>query len=83
MSLFEEITRLDQEITPAMEPVVSLLQNLANVAAAAIRNKHKLYSIILRAREICNHLVDIGIGPQSVGLETLDEYYNSIDSLEA
>lgn len=82
MSLPEEITHLDHEITPAMEPLVSLLRSLAKNAPSAMRNKHKLYSIIIRAREICNHLLAIGSGPEPVTLETLDEYYNSIDSLE-
>lgn len=82
MSLPEEITRLDYEITPATEPLVSLLKKMAQVAPAAIRNKHKLYSIILRAREICNHILAIGMSPESVGLETLDDYYNSMDALE-
>ncbi|KAG9047510.1 hypothetical protein FS837_002095 [Tulasnella sp. UAMH 9824] len=82
ISLPEEITRLDYEVTPTMEPLVSLLQTLAKAAPSAIRNKHKLYSIIIRAREICNHILAIGIGPESVGLEVLNECYSLIDSLE-
>ncbi|KAG8919636.1 hypothetical protein FRC01_001190 [Tulasnella sp. 417] len=82
ISLPEKLSHLSHDVTPGMEPLVSLLQNLAKAAPSAIRNKHKLYSIILRAGEICNHLLAIGAGPEAVGLESLDEYCNLIDLLE-
>ncbi|KAG8930828.1 hypothetical protein FRC00_000954 [Tulasnella sp. 408] len=82
ISLPEEISRLDHEVTPAMEPLVSLLQKLAHVAPTAIRNKHKLYSIILRAREIENYILAISTGAEVARLETLYEYYKLMDTLE-
>ncbi|KAG8910077.1 hypothetical protein FRC01_006555 [Tulasnella sp. 417] len=82
ISLPERLLHLSHEVTPAMGPLVSLLQNLAKAAPSAIRNKHKLYSIILRASEICDHLLAMGTGPEPIGLESLDEYCNIMDSLE-
>ncbi|KAG8964699.1 hypothetical protein FRC05_003598 [Tulasnella sp. 425] len=82
VSLPHDLTRLNHEITPAAEPLVLLLQSLGRGAPTAARNKHKIYAIVSRARDICNDILAVGVRPEVNGLETLDEYYSLIDALE-
>lgn len=82
VSLPQDLTRLDHEITPAAEPLVLLLQSLGRGAPTVTRNKHKIYAIVSRARDICNDILAVGVRAEVSGLETLDEYYNLIDALE-
>lgn len=82
MSFPEDLTRLEHEITPATESLILLLRALGKEAPRATRNKHKVYAIIVRARNMCNHILSIGTRPEFNGLEDLDMYYNMIDALE-
>ncbi|KAG8940731.1 hypothetical protein FRC04_005055 [Tulasnella sp. 424] len=82
ISLPEEIIRLYHEVTPAAEPLVLLLQSLGRGAPMVTRNKHKIYAILARARDICNHILAIGASIEFSGLENLEEYYNLIEALE-
>ncbi|KIO23359.1 hypothetical protein M407DRAFT_110082 [Tulasnella calospora MUT 4182] len=82
ISLPEELTRLDHDVTPATGPLILLLQALGREAPKTTRHKHKVYAIIVRARDVCNHILAIGTGPEFNGLDDLDEYYNMIDALE-
>ncbi|KAG9044612.1 hypothetical protein FS837_007869, partial [Tulasnella sp. UAMH 9824] len=82
MSLPEEIAHIGHEITPATEPLTSLLQALGREAPKATRNKHKIYAIIVRARDICNYILAIGTNPEFNGLDDLNEYYKLMDATE-
>ncbi|KAG8962068.1 hypothetical protein FRC00_010425, partial [Tulasnella sp. 408] len=57
ISLFEELTHLDHEPTPTTENLVAILQALGRAALNATFNKHKIYTILLRSRDICNYIL--------------------------
>lgn len=89
----EELTQLDYEPTPAMEELVALLKALEQATSKMVRNKHKVYTILLRSRDICNYIYTLSsadwpagsdgveIGPELV-LVAMEESYRLISALE-
>ncbi|KAG8910016.1 hypothetical protein FRC01_006597 [Tulasnella sp. 417] len=57
ISLLEELTSLDHTPTPVTEQLAALHQALGRASINMTRNKHRVYSILWRSREICNHLL--------------------------
>ncbi|KAG9044750.1 hypothetical protein FS837_007574 [Tulasnella sp. UAMH 9824] len=56
----ENLIHLEYEPTPTTQQVIILLQETGKIAITARRHKHKLYSILLRARNICNYILSLG-----------------------
>lgn len=88
-SLSEDFVHLKHEPTSATEQVVLLLKEIGKAAISVRRHKHKVYSIVRRARDICDYLLSLGERPenqQPTGaddlLGVLDEYFNIIEALE-
>ncbi|KAG8911327.1 hypothetical protein FRC01_005775, partial [Tulasnella sp. 417] len=91
ISLFKELITLNYESTPATAQVVGLHQALGRAAMGMTRNKHKMYLILARSREICNDvLAALESPPDSnnwefqpeIVLQDLDKFYTLIDTLE-
>ncbi|KIO17734.1 hypothetical protein M407DRAFT_32595 [Tulasnella calospora MUT 4182] len=86
-TLFEEVTAIAR--TSANEELVDLLQALGKTAPKAVRNKHKIYSVLRIARDICNHIIELGNPPErqiDTNLKTLlrqmEDYCLLRDALE-
>ncbi|KIO21625.1 hypothetical protein M407DRAFT_28766 [Tulasnella calospora MUT 4182] len=58
--LSEELTAIAHAPTPATEELVDLLQALGKAAPKAVRNKHKISSILRLSRDICTRIMEIG-----------------------
>ncbi|KIO16853.1 hypothetical protein M407DRAFT_33493 [Tulasnella calospora MUT 4182] len=89
ISLSKDLIHLEREPTPATEQVVVLLREIGKVAITVRCHKHKVYSIVLRARDICNYILRLGECPENQQptdakslLGVLDEYSNIIEALE-
>ncbi|KAG8915068.1 hypothetical protein FRC00_008209 [Tulasnella sp. 408] len=89
VSLSGELIHLERESTPATEQLVTLLKETGKIAVTISRHKHKVYSIILRAQEICNYILSLGERPEDQQpsdagglLRVLDEYSDLIEALE-
>lgn len=85
----EELIDVDGNSTCATEPLLSLLQGIGKVVPGVLRNKHKIYSILLRARDICNHILSVTDGSAEenmirpeMTLRAMKQIYEMIDSLE-
>ncbi|KAG8958214.1 hypothetical protein FRC00_002943 [Tulasnella sp. 408] len=57
VSLLEELISLSYVPTPATQQLVTLHQGLALAAMKMTRNKHKVYSILGRSKDICNYIL--------------------------
>lgn len=53
----------------ATEELIDLLRALEKVAPQAVRNKHKIYSILRVARDTCSYIVEIGNPPNRTDAE--------------
>lgn len=65
IEFLEELINLDYEPTPATEQVVIILKETGKLALTVWRHKRKIYSILLRARDICNYIVSLGGHPEN------------------
>lgn len=91
ISLLEELFPSDHKATPASKPLFALLQGLGRVAVRTTRNKHKIYTILLRSRDIYNHILaaENNFGDLNgkhndpeVMLGTMEQCYELTDALE-
>ncbi|KIO24576.1 hypothetical protein M407DRAFT_26002 [Tulasnella calospora MUT 4182] len=87
--LSEELTAIAHAPTPATEELVDLLQALGKAAPKAVRNKHKIYSILRVSRDICNRITEIEnpLEPQNdsnieVLVSRTEDYCALLDGLE-
>lgn len=89
VSLSRELIHLERESTPATEQLVTLLKETGKLTVTISRHKHKVYSTILRAQDICNYILSLGERPEDQQpsdadglLRVLDEYSDIIEALE-
>ncbi|KIO21632.1 hypothetical protein M407DRAFT_28770 [Tulasnella calospora MUT 4182] len=88
-NLSEELTAIARAPAPVTEELVDLLQALGKAAPKAVRNKHKIYSILRVSRDICNRLTEIENPPEhqsDSNIKTLitraEDYCALLDGLE-
>ncbi|KAG8997334.1 autophagy protein 13 [Tulasnella sp. 427] len=53
---FDDLFLIERAPTPLTQYAIDLIVAIAKALPNAIRNKHQLYRLTLRARDICNHL---------------------------
>ncbi|KAG8925521.1 hypothetical protein FRC01_010054 [Tulasnella sp. 417] len=89
ISTFQDLIHLQHKPTPATEQAVALFRKIGNTVATVRRHKHKVYSIVLRIRDIFNYILSIGERPENQQetdaeglLRALDDYDTFIDRLE-
>ncbi|KAG9030136.1 hypothetical protein FS837_003352, partial [Tulasnella sp. UAMH 9824] len=91
ISLLEELTSLHHVPPPATEQLAALLQALGQASMNITRNKHKVYSILRRSRDICDYISAAfdcpGDSDQSkpqpeTMLEAMKQSYKLISALE-
>lgn len=89
VSLSGELIHLKRESTPATAQLVTLLKETGKITVTISRHKHKVYSILLRAQDICNYILSLGKRPEDQQpsdagglLRVLDEYSDLIEALE-
>ncbi|KAG8919395.1 hypothetical protein FRC01_001305 [Tulasnella sp. 417] len=87
--LSEELTGIANAPTPATEELIDLLQALGNAAPQALRNRHKIYSILRVSRDICDYIMEIGNPRELQGdsniktvLSRAEDYCALLDALE-
>ncbi|KAG9029936.1 hypothetical protein FS837_003433 [Tulasnella sp. UAMH 9824] len=87
--LSEELTSITHTPVPATKELIELLQALGKAAPKAVRNKHKIYSILRVSRDICNHIMEIGDPPErqsgsniKATLTRTEGYFALLDALE-
>ncbi|KAG8922605.1 hypothetical protein FRC01_013815 [Tulasnella sp. 417] len=85
----EELTGIATAPTPATEELIDLLQALGNAAPQALRNRHKIYSILRISRDICDYIGEIGNPREPHGdsnirtvLTRTEDYCALLDALE-
>lgn len=89
VSLSGGLIHLERESTPATEQLVTLLKETGKIAVTISRHKHKVYSILFRAQDICNYILSLGERPEDQQptdaqglLRVLDVYSDIIEALE-
>ncbi|KAG8914369.1 hypothetical protein FRC01_004105 [Tulasnella sp. 417] len=87
--LSDELTAIPHASAPATKELVDLLQGLGKVAPKAIRNKHKIYSILRVGRDIYNYTIELGNFPESQSdpdiktlLHRMEDYFMLCSLLE-
>lgn len=92
ISLLKELISLNKAPTPATAQLIGLHQALGQAATNMTRNKHRMYLILARSREICNYILDTlespadsdesEVQPEAI-LQAMELSYTLIDTLEA
>ncbi|KAG9029506.1 hypothetical protein FS837_003539, partial [Tulasnella sp. UAMH 9824] len=87
--LSKQLTAIAHAPVPATNELIDLLQALGKAAPKAVRNKHKIYSILRVSRDICNHIMEIGDPHErqsdsniKVILTRAEDYFELLDALE-
>lgn len=78
---------VDSKDIPAMESLLGLLKTLGQAAPHATRNKHIIYRILLRCRDVCGYIQDLVQLTETGAAEAdwfaaYDEYTQLIETLE-
>ncbi|KAG8901144.1 hypothetical protein FRC00_008797, partial [Tulasnella sp. 408] len=56
MDLLQELASIEVNSTPGTKDIVDLILAIGRAIPKAIRNKHQLYRLLIRSRDLCNHL---------------------------
>ncbi|KAG8939920.1 hypothetical protein FRC04_005800 [Tulasnella sp. 424] len=88
-SLTEQLATINYVPASATEELVDLLQVLGRAAPRAVRNKHKIYSVLRVAHDTCTYVIETGnptAGQKDTDvkqlLDRMDHYCVVIDALE-
>lgn len=91
ISLLKELISLNNAPTPATAQLIGLHQALGKAATKMTRNKHRMYLILARSREICNYILatfespadsdECESQPETI-LQAMEQSYTLIDTLE-
>lgn len=56
IDLLQELASIEINSMPSTKDIVDLLLAIGRAIPKAIRNKHQLYRLLIRSRDLCNHL---------------------------
>ncbi|KAG8975187.1 hypothetical protein FRC05_006355 [Tulasnella sp. 425] len=87
--LTEQLATINDVSASATEELVDLIQVLGRGAPQAVRNKHKIYSVLRVSHEIYNYIIDTGNPPRNQKdadmkhlLDRMKKYCAVLDALE-
>ncbi|KAG9001999.1 hypothetical protein FRB90_011460 [Tulasnella sp. 427] len=81
---FHDLFLIEKASTPLTQYAIDLIVAIAKALPNVLRNKHRLYRLTLRARDICNHLHWMANteDPSADVLDNLKQFWEILNSLE-
>ncbi|KAG9030947.1 hypothetical protein FS837_003133 [Tulasnella sp. UAMH 9824] len=82
--LIQDLASIESDSTPITENIVDLIIAIGNAIPKAIRNKHQLYRLLIRSRDLCNYLHRMLLieGGSTVGVDIFKQCWEMLDRLE-
>ncbi|KAG8911863.1 hypothetical protein FRC01_005440 [Tulasnella sp. 417] len=80
----QELASIESNSTPITKDIVDIILAIGRAIPKAIRNKHQLYRILIRSRDLCNHLhlmLQAEVGSSSE-MDTFKQCWEMMDCLE-
>ncbi|KAG8931703.1 hypothetical protein FRC00_000676 [Tulasnella sp. 408] len=84
IDLLQELASIEINLTPSTKDIVDLILAIGRAIPKATRNKHQLYRLLIRSRDICNQLhlmLNAKVGSNS-GIDMFKQCWDIMDRLE-
>ncbi|KIO21636.1 hypothetical protein M407DRAFT_218010 [Tulasnella calospora MUT 4182] len=84
IDLFQELASIESNWTPITKDIIDLILAIGRTIPKAIRNKHQLYRLLIRSRDLCDHLHHMlhAEGGSSVDIDIFKQCWEMVDCLE-